>query len=173
MKHEEDEGIIGNPNQNPCPICLGLITQESYLDQCFHKYCYNCIVRWTKVVSSKSSSSSTKDSSVKCPLCKTDNFSIIHGYDGNTFQQDFINHITDNSTFFSKAHKHRLQCYYTEPGPLRETFKVTHYWKMRKYLVPNKQLEKWTRRELQALLQVLLLSFTLSDTLLYDLACRS
>ncbi|KAL9233286.1 hypothetical protein vseg_008307 [Gypsophila vaccaria] len=153
MNNKKEEQIIENPNFDPCPICLCPISQESYLDQCFHKYCYDCIVRWTKVVLSKSSSSSNEDSSVKCPLCKTENYSIIHGYDGNTFQQHFINQNTDNSTFFSKAHKFRLQCYYVEPGLLRETFKVTQYWKMRKYLLPNKQLEFWTRRELQALLQ--------------------
>ncbi|XP_074312303.1 uncharacterized protein LOC141647851 isoform X1 [Silene latifolia] len=149
---EQGERNSQEPNPNPCPICLGFITHESFLDHCFHKFCYDCILRWTKIVSSKSSSSQ-QPSSIKCPLCKTENFSIIYGYDGNTFQQHFIKQNTGNSTFFSKAHKYRLQCYYTEPGLLEEAFKLMHYWKMRKYLLPNKHLEVWTRRELQALLQ--------------------
>ncbi|KAF4361225.1 hypothetical protein G4B88_000623 [Cannabis sativa] len=52
---------------NPCAICLGPIIQESFLDKCFHKFCYNCIMQWTKVVSGKHS---LKLASVKCPLCK-------------------------------------------------------------------------------------------------------
>ncbi|CAN4108715.1 unnamed protein product [Withania somnifera] len=52
---------------NPCPICLASVTEESYLDQCFHKFCYGCILRWIKVVTTKHSAA---PSSVKCPLCK-------------------------------------------------------------------------------------------------------
>ncbi|XP_021772967.1 uncharacterized protein LOC110736935 [Chenopodium quinoa] len=143
-----------NPNPNPCPICLGLITQDSYLDRCFHKFCYNCIIRWTQVVSSRSSSF-RQPSSIKCPLCKTENISIIYGYDGSTFQRHYIDQNNGNSAFFSKDHKYRLQCYYTEPesGLLSDAFKVERYWKSHKYLQPNSWLEKWLKRELQALTQ--------------------
>lgn len=125
-------------------------------------------------------------------ILQTENFSIIYGYDGITFQQHFINQNNGNryqrqvalywlsnmsdslkevicylsllilvsqricSTFFSKDHKYRLQCYYTEPesGLLSDAFKVERYWKLHKYLQPNSWLEKWLKRELQALLQV-------------------
>ncbi|KAJ0078941.1 hypothetical protein Patl1_22680 [Pistacia atlantica] len=106
----------GDPN--PCPICLGPMVQDSYLDKCYHKFCYNCIIQWTKVVASKHSSLL---SSVKCPLCKTENFSIIHGYDGTHFQRHYIGQNSGDRFIFSKAHKYRLQCYYTESG-LKQRF---------------------------------------------------
>ncbi|KAA8545095.1 hypothetical protein F0562_019879 [Nyssa sinensis] len=137
-------------DSNPCPICLGPVVQDSYLDRCFHKFCYNCIVHWTKVVASKHS---RPPSSVKCPLCKTENLSIIHGYDGSSFQQHYVNQEFGNGVFFSKAHKYRLQCYYIEPGSITDKLNVSRYWKSCKYLQPNKWLDSWLRREIQALIQ--------------------
>lgn len=164
-----------NSHDSICPICLGPLTQESYLDHCLHKFCFNCILRWTNIVSSKHQ---TPPSSVKCPLCKvrlfpslfnsyhyytliyyadfvmqTDNFSIIYGLDGTSFQRHYINTNLQDwfvvsltmplliSFFFflykfqnlvefsfyiicmcsfvlSKAHRYRLQCYYTQQGLL-------------------------------------------------------
>ncbi|KAL5566109.1 hypothetical protein UlMin_029273 [Ulmus minor] len=135
---------------NPCPICLRPISQESYLNKCFHKFCYSCIIQWTKVVAGKNSS---KLSSLKCPLCKVENFSIIHGFDGNSFQQYYINQDLEIGFVLSKAHKFRLQCYYTEPGLLSDLFSVSRYWKLCKYAQPNRWLQSWLRREIQALIQ--------------------
>ncbi|XP_009769383.1 uncharacterized protein LOC107815396 [Nicotiana tabacum] len=135
---------------NPCPICLAPVTEESYLDQCFHKFCYNCILRWTKVVTSNQSRA---PASVKCPLCKTENFSIIKSYGGRFFQQHYVNENLDNSVFFTKAHKYRLQCYYTNEGGLFDKFNVPRYWKLHKYLQPNPWLISWLRREIQAVTQ--------------------
>ncbi|KAM5561300.1 hypothetical protein ABKV19_022080 [Rosa sericea] len=137
-------------DSSPCPICLTPIFQLSYLDKCFHKFCYKCILQWTKVVASKQSDPS---SSVKCPLCKTDNFSIIHGYDGCSFQKHYINQDSGDCFVLSSAHKYRLQCYYTEPGFLNDIFDVSRYWKSFKYLQPNCWLQSWLRREIQALMQ--------------------
>ncbi|GMH13171.1 hypothetical protein Nepgr_015012 [Nepenthes gracilis] len=135
---------------NPCPICLSPVSQDAYLDRCFHKYCYSCIVRWMKVIASRPSRQAY---SLKCPLCKTENFSVIYGYDGSTFQRQYVNQGTVNSTFYSEAHKYRLQCYYTDAGILNDTFNVTRYWKSGKYLQPNKWLQHWLKRDLQALTQ--------------------
>ncbi|KAG5532694.1 hypothetical protein RHGRI_027103 [Rhododendron griersonianum] len=121
----EDRGSCST-STGPCPICLGPFLQESYLDHCFHNFCYNCIMRWAKVVASKHS---RQPSSVKCPLCKTENFSIVHGYDGNSFQQHYINQDFGSRAFFSEAHKYRLRCYHTEPDSLINTFKVPQYRK--------------------------------------------
>ncbi|XP_057549866.1 uncharacterized protein LOC130828089 [Amaranthus tricolor] len=152
----KDSNKDEKPNKDPCPICLSLISQHSSscLDRCFHEFCYKCILRWIQVVSSRSTSL-PQPSSIKCPLCKTENFSIIFGYDGSTFQKHFINQNNSNSNFFSKDHKYRLQCYYTFPEPrlLSDAFKVERFWKLNKYLQPNNWLEKWLRRELQALIQ--------------------
>ncbi|CAN4111164.1 unnamed protein product [Withania somnifera] len=120
----------------PCPICLAPVTEESYLDRCFHKFCKSCILRWIKVVMSKHSGA---PSSVKCPLCKTENFSIIRSYSGGAF--------------FTKSHKYRLQCYYINEGGLFDKFNVPRYWKLQKYLQPNPWLISWLRREIQALTQ--------------------
>ncbi|XP_048325169.1 uncharacterized protein LOC107411990 [Ziziphus jujuba] len=155
MKQEEEELIhnttSSSEDSNPCPICLGPIVQDSYLDKCLHKFCYNCIVHWTKVVTSKHS---YKLSSVKCPLCKMENFSVIHGFDGSSFQHYYINQNFENGGFIlTKAHKYRLQCYYTEPGFVGDIFKVSRYWKSFKYLQPNCWLQSWLKREIQALIQ--------------------
>ncbi|GER55403.1 RING/U-box superfamily protein [Striga asiatica] len=137
---------------NPCPICLASVTEDSYLDKCFHKFCYNCIIRWTDVVASKRSRAS---STLACPLCKTENLSIIYGYDGASFQQHYICRSLRNSReFFSRAHRNRLKCYYTEPGDLADKLSVSRHWKLRKYLKQNHFLPVWLRREIQALMQV-------------------
>ncbi|GMY21477.1 e3 ubiquitin-protein ligase topors [Fagus crenata] len=153
MKQEANKSIISHSSldSNPCPICLGPILQESYLDKCFHKFCYNCIVQWTKVVAGKHS---RPPSSVKCPLCKTENLSILHGYDGSSFQRHYINQDFRYSFLLTRAHKYRLQCYYTEPGIVNDIFNVSRYWKSHKYLQPNRWLQSWLRREIQALIQV-------------------
>ncbi|KAF5740075.1 hypothetical protein HS088_TW11G00139 [Tripterygium wilfordii] len=135
---------------NPCPICLGPIVQESYLDTCFHKFCYNCIVQWTKVVASKQS---LLPSSVKCPLCKRENYSLIRGFDGTSFERLYVNQNFGNGFFLTKAHKCRLQCYHTEPGIANAAFDVSRYWKSRKYLQSNQWLQSWLKREIQALAQ--------------------
>ncbi|XP_019187879.1 PREDICTED: uncharacterized protein LOC109182227 isoform X2 [Ipomoea nil] len=138
------------PDPNPCPICLGPVTQDSYLEQCFHKFCYNCILRWTKVVASKHS---CRQTSVKCPLCKIESFSIVHGYDGSSFQRHYVGQDLGSSAFFTKLHKYRLQCYYTEAGTLADKLKVMRYWKLHKYRQPAHQLYSWLTREIQALTQ--------------------
>ncbi|XP_002280880.3 uncharacterized protein LOC100254480 [Vitis vinifera] len=152
MNQSKDTSCNDSPSEgpNPCPICLGPVVKDSYLDQCFHKFCYDCIVRWTKVVASKHCRLS---STIKCPFCKTENFSIVHGYDGSSFQQHYINQDFGKSFSFSKAHKYRLQCYYTEPGILNDKFNVSRYWKFHKYRQPNQWLQAWLRREIQALIQ--------------------
>ncbi|KAI3747402.1 hypothetical protein L6452_09858 [Arctium lappa] len=133
-----------------CPICLSSILEESYLDQCFHKFCYSCILQWTKIVGSKHCS---RQSFVKCPLCKRKSSSIIYGYDGSSFQQHLIYQNSDNSVFFTKTHKYRLQCYYVEPGNSIGNINVLRYWKSNKYRQPNQWLYSWVSREIQALIQ--------------------
>ncbi|CAN1124309.1 E3 ubiquitin-protein ligase Topors [Linum perenne] len=133
-----------------CPICLGSFIQESYLDTCFHKFCFKCILQWSKVVAGKHSG---VQSSVKCPLCKRENLSVIYGYDGASFLRHYIKSGIEDSTFFSKAHKYRLQCYYTEPGVLSKVVNVARFWKLNKYLQPNQWLQCWLTREIQALIQ--------------------
>lgn len=149
MVENNDDGG-SSVNSNTCPICIGPLQKESYLDKCFHKFCYNCILRWSEVVASRHSK---PPSSVKCPLCKTENIAIIHGYNGSYFQKHYFYEDVGNSAFFSDAHKYRLQCYYIEPGTLTDKFNVSLYWKSDKYVQKNRFLFNWLRRELQALVQ--------------------
>ncbi|KAF6158950.1 hypothetical protein GIB67_042031, partial [Kingdonia uniflora] len=107
-----------------------------------------CIVRWSKVVSN---CCSERHSSLKCPFCKRDNYSIVYECDGNSFQQHYINGDHRKNIFFSAAHKHRLRCYYSETGSSCDKFNVQLYWKFRRYLQPNKWLQEWLTREVQAL----------------------
>ncbi|KAM7477952.1 hypothetical protein LguiA_026165 [Lonicera macranthoides] len=132
-------------------ICISgcLAPFEALGGLCF-KFCFKCILHWTNVVSSKNSRPAA---SVKCPLCKTDNFSIGHDCDGSSFQKYYINQDSRNSVFFSKVHKYRLQCYYIKSGILIGVFNVSRYWKSRKYLQPNRWLLSWLKREIQALIQ--------------------
>ncbi|TKY52204.1 E3 ubiquitin-protein ligase Topors [Spatholobus suberectus] len=155
----EDDAAIGvskhvSPDSEDsnccCPICLGPFVQLCYLDKCFHKFCFNCILRWTKVVAGKHP---CPPSSVKCPLCKTENFSIIYGVDGSCFRQHYVNEDFEDSFILSRAHRCRLQCYYTEQGFLDDIFNISLYWKSHKYNQPNCWLESWLRREIQALIQ--------------------
>ncbi|KAL5701759.1 hypothetical protein ACHQM5_027067 [Ranunculus cassubicifolius] len=154
-EEEEDEGCSSSCNSkdyNPCPICLGPITQlqEAYLDRCFHKFCYSCIERWSKHVARHQSQ---VQSTLKCPLCKRDNFSIVYECVGESFQRHYINKDHVESSFYTKDHKFRLRCYYREPGKIIEKFNVERFWKLRRYLQPNKYLQIWLKREIQALTQ--------------------
>ncbi|XP_077240657.1 RING/U-box superfamily protein [Tasmannia lanceolata] len=135
---------------NPCPICLQSLNQEAYLDRCFHTFCYNCISHWAKLVSGKHYHS---NSSIHCPLCKRENFSIIHGCDGDSFQQHYINQDKGGFTF-SESHRYRLQCYCSEPAiVIYQKFDVLQYWRCHRYLQPNRWLQRWLKREIQALIQ--------------------
>lgn len=57
------------------------------------------------------------------------------------------------SFILSRAHRYRLQCYYTEQGFLDDIFNISQYWRSLKYNQPNCWLENWLRREIQALIQ--------------------
>ena len=38
----------GSPDPN-CAICLGNLENMSYTDSCFHKFCFTCLLEWSKV----------------------------------------------------------------------------------------------------------------------------
>ncbi|XP_003227235.3 E3 ubiquitin-protein ligase Topors [Anolis carolinensis] len=48
-----------------CPICLDRFENISYLDQCWHKFCFRCIQEWSK-------------NKAECPLCKQPFHSVVH-----------------------------------------------------------------------------------------------
>ncbi|KAM0927867.1 hypothetical protein ACQ4PT_002117 [Festuca glaucescens] len=132
-----------------CPICLEAFKDEAYLDACLHSFCFKCITQWVKIVASKHDEPL---SSVKCPLCKTENVSIIHAFDGESFQRHYIEqdrgkrYLSDTQEFISQIYNTREIS--------DDTASVEQYWKHRKYLRKNMWLEMWLRQEIQALTQV-------------------
>ncbi|XP_061573241.1 topoisomerase I binding, arginine/serine-rich a [Cololabis saira] len=56
-----------------CPICLDTFHNISYLDRCLHKFCFRCILEWSK-------------NKPECPLCKQPFNSIYHSIKS---EQDF------------------------------------------------------------------------------------
>ncbi|XP_057970168.1 uncharacterized protein LOC131159336 isoform X5 [Malania oleifera] len=107
-----------------CPICLGPVTQESYLDRCFHKFCYNCIVHWTKVVAGNHCRPLC---SLRCPLCKTENFSIIHGYDGSSFQRHYVNQDIGNKYVFPFQKPKGIDCSATTLNQEEDVDNIVHH----------------------------------------------
>ncbi|KAJ6832052.1 tripartite motif-containing protein 40-like [Iris pallida] len=119
---------MASTDHDPCPICLEPITQEAYLDHCFHAFCYPCILYWSRVLTKKQSQTL---SSIKCPLCKTDNLSIVHGFNGEFFQQHYISKGLAKSWWFSSAHGFRLQWYGSDVQISKSLFDVHRFWKHR------------------------------------------
>ena len=83
---DDDSRINKNPPKNggeeskrpkspepSCAICLGKLENMSHTNACMHKFCFVCLVEWTKV-------------KPECPLCKRKISSIIHNIqdDGNS-----------------------------------------------------------------------------------------
>ncbi|KAG8098710.1 hypothetical protein GUJ93_ZPchr0013g35921 [Zizania palustris] len=131
-----------------CPICLESFKDEAYLDTCFHSFCYKCISQWVKIVSSKHPEPLP---SVRCPLCKTVNMSIIHGFDGESFERHYINQ-DPRMRRLSDAHE-LISQFYNIREVTDDTSSVQQFWKQRKYLRKNIWLQTWLRQEIQALTQ--------------------
>ncbi|EOA31189.1 hypothetical protein CARUB_v10014356mg [Capsella rubella] len=84
---------------------------------------------------------------------QTDNFSVIHNYDGCSFERHYIDQNISDGFVLTKEQRYRLRCYYTESDFVADVSDVARFWKLQKFLYPNKWLEAWLRRELQALMQ--------------------
>ncbi|XP_071951984.1 uncharacterized protein [Antedon mediterranea] len=70
-----------SPDEN-CSICLNQFENQSFTDQCFHKFCFVCILEWSKV-------------KAVCPLCKTAFKSIIHNIVSNEIYDQY--HLQPNA----------------------------------------------------------------------------
>ncbi|XP_078149422.1 uncharacterized protein LOC144544730 isoform X2 [Carex rostrata] len=133
----------------PCPICLGPIRDEAYLDLCFHSFCYKCIGEWLSFVAIKRSKPL---SSFVCPLCKAQNLSIIHGVYGKSFQRHYVSE-NNIKRALSDAHMLRLHVYNSSEDTGNNGADVIQYWEKRKFLQKNMWVQNWLRREIQAILQ--------------------
>uniref|UniRef100_A0A3B3XKV3 E3 ubiquitin-protein ligase Topors n=1 Tax=Poecilia mexicana TaxID=48701 RepID=A0A3B3XKV3_9TELE len=70
-----------------CPICLDVFHNMSYLDRCLHKFCFRCILEWSK-------------NKPECPLCKQPFSSIYHSIKSDEdFQKYELKQQVENSSF--------------------------------------------------------------------------
>lgn len=60
-----DEAVceVVSSEQLECPICLDVCESVASLDACSHKFCYDCIIKWSEKKS-------------LCPYCKTE-FNVV------------------------------------------------------------------------------------------------
>ncbi|EFA76139.1 RING zinc finger-containing protein [Heterostelium album PN500] len=72
-------------NEEHCPICLSEIEDITFLDICFHHFCYICILQWSEI-------------SGNCPLCKSNFQSLIHDVKSNKeYKRHLINNKNSNN----------------------------------------------------------------------------
>lgn len=73
-KSESDEKSGGDDRSSSpgpsCAICLGALQNVAHTDTCMHKFCFVCLLEWSKV-------------RAVCPLCKSKFKSIIHNIKGD------------------------------------------------------------------------------------------
>ena len=64
------DGSSSPDPEQTCPICLSDIDNKSMTDTCLHKFCFTCLLEWSKV-------------RAVCPLCKGKFSAIIHNVRGD------------------------------------------------------------------------------------------
>ena len=46
---ESRRAAAGSPPPN-CSICLGEIKNKCFTDSCMHRFCFSCLLEWSKVI---------------------------------------------------------------------------------------------------------------------------
>ena len=57
MKESKESGDSNSTDS--CPICLEHYQNKTVLESCYHSFCFDCILKWSKTSSSS------------CPMCKS------------------------------------------------------------------------------------------------------
>lgn len=65
------------PSDSRCPICLERIRNVAFLNPCFHRFCFACILEWS-------------DRKAECPLCKQRFHSFFHTIRSDTDFEEYI-----------------------------------------------------------------------------------
>ncbi|KAH0628399.1 hypothetical protein JD844_009506 [Phrynosoma platyrhinos] len=65
------------PSDSRCPICLERIRNVAFLNPCFHRFCFACILEWS-------------DRKAECPLCKQNFHSFFHTIRSDTEFEEYI-----------------------------------------------------------------------------------
>lgn len=91
---ETPENRPGTSSPEPnCAICLEPLQNKSFIDSCFHTFCFTCLLEWSKV-------------KPECPLCKQQFKSIVHNVQKDmTFEEYHINSRTTKQlwTYFGRT----------------------------------------------------------------------
>eukprot|EP00884_Botryococcus_braunii_P008571 jgi/Botrbrau1/17715/Bobra.0166s0137.1 len=138
----------GLPNLGQCPICLQTISlsDEAFLENCFHRFCFQCIKEWSKVRPHGGGRGDT----VTCPTCRTPYTFILYDCVQGTYSQYNVGGTgagrgpRDNpSVTLTAAQRRRRSVYFTSLSPTPEGLPGPHS-------LPR-DLQRWVQRELQAL----------------------
>ncbi|GAQ86542.1 Zinc finger RING-type domain containing protein [Klebsormidium nitens] len=141
----DDEGLLSGV----CPICLQPVDGEAYLDPCFHRFCFSCILQWSEM---------GVRSGVPpfCPVCKGPFFTIIHDFRGTQFKRYEVLGGT-SSVRFQLSEKHVLRRAVYEKGAEASAQYRASGGKAfaggKRGGTSRRWLRCWVRRELQALLE--------------------
>jgi hypothetical protein len=132
----EDSGSLSGV----CPICLQPVDGEAYVDPCFHRFCFSCILQWSEMGAVRTGAPHL------CPVCKGPCLTIIHDFRGTQFKRyDVLG--GKSSSPFQLSEKHALRrAVYTEGGKTSDTSGGFGRGQ-------GRWLRCWVRRELQALLE--------------------
>nr|XP_028568885.1 E3 ubiquitin-protein ligase Topors-like [Podarcis muralis] len=65
------------PSDSRCPICLERIRNVAFLNPCFHRFCFVCILEWS-------------ERKAECPLCKQHFHSFFHTINSDTDFEEYI-----------------------------------------------------------------------------------
>lgn len=153
--------MAGSSDAESCPICLETVSGEAFLDQCFHRFCYHCILQWSEMVLAASAAKCGNNPRVsapplECPLCKTHYTSIVHDLvSSSKFQRDFLLASGGRQFRLLESHRRRLAAYH-QKGAVPAEFDPTPNPRTRSVsgvVKANKWLPCWVRRELEALMQ--------------------
>ncbi|XP_019346209.1 E3 ubiquitin-protein ligase Topors [Alligator mississippiensis] len=68
-----------------CPICLERIQNASYLNPCFHGFCFVCIQEWS-------------ERKAECPLCKQHFYSFFHSIKADNDFEEYVLPVENRSS---------------------------------------------------------------------------
>ncbi|XP_053145736.1 E3 ubiquitin-protein ligase Topors-like [Hemicordylus capensis] len=75
--NENIASATDGPSDSRCPICLERIRNVAFLNPCFHRFCFVCILEWS-------------DRKAECPLCKQRFHSFFHTIRSDTDFEEYI-----------------------------------------------------------------------------------
>jgi len=87
----KQEGERDDLKDVTCSVCLGPFVNRSFLNECFHSFCYLCITQWSEL-------------SRLCPLCKTKYTSLIHTVTKDLqYEQYYFEELPDKANKASRS----------------------------------------------------------------------